>query len=143
MTVVLSLNIYYHFRTQLNCARSSPSPSTSGTRTWKGPRRSFDVNEKKNSVNPVTQYDVPVENLSMGEIKEAYLTFKFIGEVSSSAGSSLPELTDEPTFCVDPIGAHMLSIAHPRCQRMPTDSTTNFVHGFPFFCISLGLIYQK
>lgn len=24
-----------------------------------------------------------------------------------------------------------------------TDGTTNFVHGFPFCCISLGLIYEK
>ena len=25
----------------------------------------------------------------------------------------------------------------------PLDGTTNFAHGFPFCCISLGLIYQK
>ncbi|KIJ66479.1 hypothetical protein HYDPIDRAFT_109523 [Hydnomerulius pinastri MD-312] len=84
-----------------------------------------DVNEKKNSVDLVTQYDVAVENLVMSEIKKVYPTFKFIGEESYSSGER-PELTDEPTFCVDPI-----------------DGTTNFVHGFPFCCISLGLIYQK
>ncbi|KAF9245619.1 myo inositol monophosphatase [Melanogaster broomeanus] len=84
-----------------------------------------DVNEKKNSVDLVTQYDVAVENLVMGEIKKVYPNFQFIGEESYSSGTR-PELTDEPTFCVDPI-----------------DGTTNFVHGFPFCCISLGLIYQK
>ncbi|KAH0837881.1 myo-inositol-monophosphatase [Lanmaoa asiatica] len=68
---------------------------------------------------------VAVENLVMGEIKKAYPAFKFIGEESFSTGTR-PELTDEPTFCVDPI-----------------DGTTNFVHGFPFCCVSLGLIYQK
>ncbi|KAN0100171.1 hypothetical protein V8E55_000155 [Tylopilus felleus] len=101
---------------------------TAGTLILEGSQAiqaSSDVNEKKNSVDLVTQYDVAVENLVLGEIKKAYPTFKFIGEESFSGGSP-PELTDEPTFCVDPI-----------------DGTTNFVHGFPFCCISLGLIYQK
>ncbi|KAG1813966.1 myo inositol monophosphatase [Suillus subaureus] len=84
-----------------------------------------DVNEKKNSVDLVTEYDVAVEELVKSEIAMAYPSFKFIGEESYSSGTR-NELTDEPTFCVDPI-----------------DGTTNFVHGFPFACISLGLIFQK
>lgn len=48
-----------------------------------------------------------------------------VGEESWSAGQRDP-LTDDPTFCVDPI-----------------DGTTNFCHGFPFYCISLGLIYKR
>ncbi|KAG2070896.1 myo inositol monophosphatase [Suillus decipiens] len=84
-----------------------------------------DVNEKKNSVDLVTEYDVAVEELVKNEIAKAYPSFKFIGEESYSSGTR-NELTEEPTFCVDPI-----------------DGTTNFVHGFPFACISLGLIYQK
>ncbi|KAL4067248.1 hypothetical protein V8B97DRAFT_942059 [Scleroderma yunnanense] len=85
-----------------------------------------DVNAKKNSVDLVTEYDVAVENLVMSEIKKVYPNFGFIGEESYSSGTR-PELTDEPTFCVDPI-----------------DGTTNFVHGFPFAtCISIGLIYEK
>lgn len=86
---------------------------------------SGDVNEKKNSVDLVTEYDVKVEELVMEEIKKAYPNFQFIGEESYSAGTR-PDLTDDPTFCVDPI-----------------DGTTNFVHGFPFVAISLGLIYKK
>ncbi|KAJ7161239.1 hypothetical protein C8R43DRAFT_323478 [Mycena crocata] len=86
---------------------------------------SKDVNEKKNSVDLVTEYDVRVEELVKNELAAKYPTFKFIGEESYSAGSR-PPLTDEPTFCVDPI-----------------DGTTNFVHGFPFVCISLGLIYKR
>ncbi|KAF8545574.1 carbohydrate phosphatase [Imleria badia] len=93
--------------------------------TVPGDQTSSDVNEKKNSVNPPTQYDVAVENLVMGEIKKAYPYSSSSEEESASAGS-LPELTDEPTFCMHPI-----------------DGITNFVHGFPFCCISLGLIYQK
>ncbi|KAJ6609363.1 hypothetical protein B0H10DRAFT_2297879 [Mycena sp. CBHHK59/15] len=84
-----------------------------------------DVNEKKNSVDLVTEYDVRVEELVKREISQKYPSFKFIGEESYAAGSR-PPLTDEPTFCVDPI-----------------DGTTNFIHGFPFVCISLGLIYKR
>ncbi|KAF9505900.1 hypothetical protein BS47DRAFT_1374215 [Hydnum rufescens UP504] len=75
------------------------------------------VAEKKNAVDLVTEWD--------GEIRSAYPAFEFIGEESFSSGHK-PTLTDNPTFCVDPI-----------------DGTTNFVHGFPFACISLGLIYLK
>jgi hypothetical protein len=31
----------------------------------------------------------------------------------------------------------------PMTARAPSDGTTNFVHGFPFVCISIGLIYRK
>ncbi|KAI0031030.1 inositol monophosphatase [Vararia minispora EC-137] len=83
------------------------------------------VNEKKNSVDLVTEYDVKVEELVKQEIKDGYPNWGFIGEESYSSGARHP-LTDEPTFCVDPI-----------------DGTTNFVHGFPFACISIGIIDQK
>ncbi|KAF9492108.1 inositol monophosphatase [Pleurotus eryngii] len=83
------------------------------------------VGEKKNSVDLVTEYDVRVEEHVKKKIFQKYPDFKFIGEESYSTGSR-PPLTDEPTFCVDPI-----------------DGTTNFVHGFPFACISLGLIYKR
>ncbi|KAK0466233.1 uncharacterized protein EV420DRAFT_817057 [Desarmillaria tabescens] len=83
------------------------------------------VDEKKNSVDLVTEYDVKVEELVKKKISETYPSFKFIGEETYAAGLR-PEWTDEPTFCVDPI-----------------DGTTNFVHGFPWVCISIGLIYKR
>ncbi|KAF8299260.1 myo inositol monophosphatase [Clavulina sp. PMI_390] len=88
-------------------------------------KRSQSVNQKKNAVDLVTEWDVRVEQFVKSEIATAYPTFQFIGEESYAAGER-PTLTDEPTFCVDPI-----------------DGTTNFVHGFPFACISIGLIYKK
>lgn len=54
----------------------------------------------------------------------AYPDFKFIGEETFVAGST--KLTSDPTFIVDPI-----------------DGTTNFVHAFPAFCISLGFVVYK
>ncbi|GLB43577.1 putative inositol-1-monophosphatase [Lyophyllum shimeji] len=89
------------------------------------PDSQADIGEKKNAVDLVTEYDVRVEELVKSTIKEKYPDFQFVGEESYAAGSRNP-LTDEPTFCVDPI-----------------DGTTNFVHGFPFVCISLGLIYKR
>ncbi|KAI0070328.1 inositol monophosphatase [Panus rudis PR-1116 ss-1] len=83
------------------------------------------VDEKKNSVDLVTEYDVKVEELVKKELGVKYPNFKFIGEESYAAGSR-PPLTDEPTFCVDPI-----------------DGTTNFVHGFPHVAVSIGLIYLQ
>ncbi|KAG9313908.1 myo inositol monophosphatase [Chiua virens] len=78
-----------------------------------------DVNEKKNSVDLVTEYDVAVENLVMSEIKKAYPTFKFIGEESYSTGTR-PDLTDEPTFCVDPIGqGSYLTRGNGQPQKLP------------------------
>ncbi|KAF5345132.1 hypothetical protein D9758_009679 [Tetrapyrgos nigripes] len=104
------------------------------------------VDEKKNSVDLVTEYDVKVEELVKKEIAATYPDFKFIGEESYAAGSRNP-LTDDPTFCVDPIGERrpMQPLVRPFVYRKPftVDGTTNFVHGFPWVCISLGLIYKK
>jgi myo-inositol-1(or 4)-monophosphatase len=83
------------------------------------------IEEKKNSVDLVTEYDIKVENLVQKWIAKEYPSFKFVGEESYSSGHREP-LTDEPTFCVDPI-----------------DGTSNFIHGFPFACISIGLISKK
>jgi myo-inositol-1(or 4)-monophosphatase len=52
-----------------------------------------------------------------------YPSFQFIGEETYYPGQ---KLTAEPTFIVDPI-----------------DGTTNFVHAFPAFCISLGFTVNK
>ncbi|KAK7063936.1 inositol-1-monophosphatase [Favolaschia claudopus] len=106
-------------------ARSAGDLIMEGSEAISSATAAKDVNEKKNSVDLVTEYDVRVEELVKKEIATKYPNFQFIGEESYSAGSRSP-LTDEPTFCVDPI-----------------DGTTNFVHGFPFVCISLGLIYKR
>ena len=52
-------------------------------------------------------------------LKTAYPSYSFVGEETYVAGET--KVTDAPTFIVDPI-----------------DGTTNFVHGFPEACISLG-----
>lgn len=64
-----------------------------------------------------------MEILIRSRLTERYPTFDFVGEESYKVGL---EITDQPTFIVDPI-----------------DGTSNFVHGFPAVCVSIGLIVGK
>ncbi|EIW70099.1 hypothetical protein TREMEDRAFT_56815 [Tremella mesenterica DSM 1558] len=74
--------------------------------------------QKLNSVDLVTEVDKDVEKFITEKIMAAYPGHKFIGEETYHG----QELTDDPTWIVDPI-----------------DGTTNFVHGFPMVCTSIGL----
>jgi myo-inositol-1(or 4)-monophosphatase len=71
----------------------------------------------------VTETDKAVETMVSTELMGKYPNFEFIGEETYKPGM---QLTDAPTFIVDPI-----------------DGTTNFIHSFPSFCISLGLSVKK
>ncbi|SMY22677.1 unnamed protein product [Zymoseptoria tritici ST99CH_1A5] len=78
---------------------------------------------KKNSADLVTETDQAVEKMVSDMLKEKYPDFEFIGEETYH-----PDLTlsSKPTFIVDPI-----------------DGTTNFFHGHPYVCVSLGLVIEK
>ncbi|GJN88918.1 hypothetical protein Rhopal_001889-T1 [Rhodotorula paludigena] len=80
---------------------------------------------KKNRVDLVTETDQAVEAFIKESIAAKYPQFKFIGE-ESFAGGERVDLTDEPTFIVDPI-----------------DGTTNFVHAIDFVCCSIGFTYKQ
>ncbi|KAI3466513.1 hypothetical protein Pfo_023176 [Paulownia fortunei] len=77
--------------------------------------------EHKGQVDLVTETDKRCEELIFDLLKLQYPDHKFIGEETTAAYGTT-ELTDEPTWIVDPL-----------------DGTTNFVHGFPFVCVSIGL----
>nr|AFK35373.1 unknown [Medicago truncatula] len=81
--------------------------------------------EHKGSVDLVTETDKACEELIFNHLKQLYPTHKFIGEETTAAFGTT-ELTDDPTWIVDPL-----------------DGTTNFVHGFPFVCVSIGLTIGK
>ena len=53
------------------------------------------------------------------------VVYRFIGEESVAAGEKC-DLSDEPTWIVDPV-----------------DGTMNFVHSFPHSCISLAVLHRK
>ncbi|KAL9277925.1 hypothetical protein ACSQ67_024834 [Phaseolus vulgaris] len=81
--------------------------------------------QHKGQVDLVTETDKACEDLIFNHLKQLYPSHKFIGEETTAAGGNA-ELTDEPTWIVDPL-----------------DGTTNFVHGFPFVCVSIGLTIGK
>ncbi|XP_040365330.1 inositol-phosphate phosphatase isoform X3 [Rosa chinensis] len=81
--------------------------------------------EHKGQVDLVTETDKAAEDLIFNHLKQLYPTHKFIGE-ETTAACGVTELTDDPTWIVDPL-----------------DGTTNFVHGFPFVCVSIGLTIGK
>ncbi|RFU35005.1 hypothetical protein B7463_g1314, partial [Scytalidium lignicola] len=87
-------------------------------------RPSIDVaGTKKNSADIVTETDQAVEKMVSTRLQTVYPNYEFIGEETWKPGM---KLTDAPTFIVDPI-----------------DGTTNFLHGFPHVCISLGFVLDK
>ncbi|KAI8447705.1 hypothetical protein BY996DRAFT_4583321 [Phakopsora pachyrhizi] len=84
------------------------------------------VDDKINRVDLVTETDKAVEKLIYESISKRFPNHRFIGEESFVAGDESSKLTDEPTWICDPI-----------------DGTTNFVHGFPHVCISIGFVIKK
>ena len=76
----------------------------------------------KGGIDLVTDIDKRCEDIIFSVLRTQFPTHCFIGEESASS----VELTDAPTWCVDPV-----------------DGTTNFVHQFPFFCVSIGLFVKK
>jgi len=83
------------------------------------------IEVKTNFADLVTETDKAVEDMIIAKLTEKYPSHKFIGEETVSAGNKC-ELTDDPTWIIDPI-----------------DGTTNFVHGIPHTCISIGLAVDK
>ncbi|SCU86851.1 LAMI_0D03840g1_1 [Lachancea mirantina] len=80
---------------------------------------SFD--DKANQVDLVTAIDKQIEQTILKRLKAEYPDFHFIGEESYTSADR--EISDAPTFIVDPI-----------------DGTTNFIHGYPYSCTSMGLV---
>lgn len=84
-----------------------------------------DVHTKSCDVDLVTEWDQKVEKLLIGGISSKYPDHRFIGEESTASGEKV-ELTDAPTWIIDPI-----------------DGTMNFVHGLPHTCVSVALLINK
>nr|XP_026696471.1 inositol monophosphatase 1-like [Ciona intestinalis] len=83
------------------------------------------IQHKMGCADLVTETDQQVEEMIIKAIKETYPSHKFIGE-ESVAGGLKCNLTDDPTWIVDPI-----------------DGTTNFVHRYPYVAVCLGFCVNK
>jgi fructose-1,6-bisphosphatase/inositol monophosphatase family enzyme len=78
------------------------------------------ISTKSNPEDFYTKIDVENEHLVMEGISRYFSTDKIIGEEAVGTGT-VPPLTKEPTWIIDPI-----------------DGTTNFASGFPLTCVSIG-----
>ncbi|KAK7865358.1 hypothetical protein R5R35_006839 [Gryllus longicercus] len=83
------------------------------------------VTIKSCDVDLVTETDQQVEKLLVTSLLTKFPGHKYIGEEAVADGKPC-ELTDEPTWIIDPV-----------------DGTMNFVHGYPNFCISVALWIKK
>jgi myo-inositol-1(or 4)-monophosphatase len=81
-------------------------------------RKRLNVREKARS-SLVTEVDLKSEALIKRALVKSFPSFQFRGEES---GEIAGRNKDAPMWHVDPL-----------------DGTTNFVHGFPMFCVSIGL----
>ena len=89
---------------------------------WNKPRNI----SNKGAVDLVTKTDEECEACVMKLFHERFPEHKFIGEEGSAEQGFTSELTDDPTWIVDPL-----------------DGTTNFVHRYPFVCTCIGLAINK
>jgi myo-inositol-1(or 4)-monophosphatase len=80
--------------------------------------RKHPVAEHKGAIDLVTSYDRDSERFLRATLT-AKTPFAFVGEEEGGKRA----LGEAPTWFVDPL-----------------DGTTNFVHGHPFFCVSIGLL---
>ncbi len=74
----------------------------------------------KGEVDIVTDVDEMSERLIVGRIHEHFPDHRILGEESGSSQS--PDSGSSYRWIIDPL-----------------DGTTNFAHGYPFFCVSIGL----
>jgi myo-inositol-1(or 4)-monophosphatase len=89
------------------------------------------VDQKVSSSDLVTEVDKGSEKLIRNLIMTHFPEHAFMGEESSEPGPSGSEAALKQVS-----GADYVWIVDP------IDGTTNFVHGFPFFCVSIALAHQ-
>jgi len=90
---------------------------------WDHPTKNV---EHKGAVDLVTETDKKCEALISSALHAAFPDHCFIGEEGSAAQGFTSDLTTAPTWMVDPV-----------------DGTTNFVHRFPFSCVSIALAIDR
>lgn len=78
---------------------------------------------KASDIDPVTEYDLRSESHIVGELRRLFPTHRIVGEEGGAYQSDAEEAgTPIHIWYIDPL-----------------DGTVNFAHGFPMFCVSLGL----
>ena len=75
----------------------------------------------KGEINVVTNIDKNAEDIVVNTIKKAFPDHNFLAEEKK-----YPKKNKDFTWIIDPL-----------------DGTTNFIHGFPIFCVSVALCYRE
>ncbi|MBP1148199.1 MULTISPECIES: inositol monophosphatase family protein [unclassified Methylocaldum] len=87
-------------------------------------RRGTAVQFKTSDIDPVTEYDIRSEQFIVGELRKLFPSHQIVGEEG---------------------GAYRAEESRPPARNYlwhidPLDGTVNFAHGFPMFCVSMGLL---
>lgn len=93
--------------------------SEAGMLLMEGFGQTIHVERKSSAVDWVTQYDKASEKLIVDRLRAAFPDHGLVGEEGTNTG--------------DP--------ADYRWYIDPLDGTTNYAHGFPVFCVSMGLYH--
>ncbi len=101
----------------LNAAKESALRAADVLESW---RHKFQVREKGRA-DLVTDADLASQQTIQAHLASLFPEHAFLGE-EEGASKTRPGPDAPPTWIVDPI-----------------DGTTNYVHDFPFYCISIGL----
>ena len=75
----------------------------------------------KGRIDPVTQFDLKSEKLITSRIKKYYPDHAILAEEGTAVKSTSPY-----HWVIDPL-----------------DGTVNFAHGFPMYCVSIGVEYDE
>lgn len=86
-------------------------------------QRGAKVEFKTTDIDPVTEYDVQSEQYIVGELQKRFPDHRIIGEEGGDYANEKSAGRSDYTWYVDPL-----------------DGTVNFSHGFPYFCVSIGLL---
>eukprot|EP00878_Enallax_costatus_P010703 GHUV01011179.1.p1 GENE.GHUV01011179.1~~GHUV01011179.1.p1 ORF type:complete len:196 (+),score=33.49 GHUV01011179.1:304-891(+) len=105
---------------------ATDAASAAGAIIKKAINSSKQVEQKSSHVDLVTATDKQCESIIRSILEQHFPQHRFIGEEEASETGGQGDLTDEPTWMVDPL-----------------DGTTNFVHGYPFTCVSIGLTINR
>ncbi|KAL2621618.1 hypothetical protein R1flu_001823 [Riccia fluitans] len=83
------------------------------------------VELKNASKDLVTETDRSCEKIIFEHLSQAFPDYQFLGEEQAGESQSV-DINDSPTWVVDPL-----------------NGTTNFVHKFPFVCVSIALMVNR
>ena len=111
------MSVTNDLRNYLNAAKEAAVRAAHVLESW---RRKFQVTEK-GRFDLVTDADLASQRAIQAYLASVFPAHAFLGE-EEGAGRTRPAADAPPTWIVDPI-----------------DGTTNYVHDYPFYCISIGL----